>query len=123
MPETEAEPETVSPAKAGEAVVAMSWAAFKVIADPRDTAPPPVNPVPAVTVKLLLASSVLPISLAGRAIVPEATVNPVRPVRVPVAEIFLEVTMFPVLASPRVRDCIPVVAMVAAELKVRFPEA
>ena len=63
-----------------------------VVVPPRDTAPPPVSPVPAVMVRDELASSELSITPAGRDTSPELMVNPPevmvrRPDRVEVAAV------------------------------------
>jgi hypothetical protein len=76
----------------------------KVVVPPRDTSPPPVKPVPAVTVKDELARAAFAIEFAGKVTVPEEIVSPLEPVSrpadvivpVPLVEIFPEV----VIASP-----------------------
>ena len=62
--------------------------------------------------------------------VPEPVTSPVRvivwsPVLVPerlAAEILLVTTTLPVLASPKVKDCLAVVLMVGVVLKIKVPE-
>ena len=68
----------------------------KVVVPPSETKPPPVNPVPAVTVKDELAKAALAIEFAGNVTEPDETVSPLLAVNnpaevivpVPVVEIF-----------------------------------
>lgn len=71
----------------------------RVVVPPSDTVPPPVSPVPAVTVNEEFASAALAMDAAGKVTVPEEIVNPFDPVRSP-AEVIVPVPvveMFPVV--------------------------
>jgi hypothetical protein len=87
---------------------------FKVVEPPRDTAPPPVKPVPAVTVNEELANAELAIDPAGRETEPDETVNPVILVSAPA---LVSLAVPPVLNSPstRFKDRLPVDALSSAK--------
>ena len=70
-----------------------------VVVPPSDTDPPPDRPVPAVTVKEELASTVFAIDAEGSEIVPEEIVKPFDPVKSPAEVIVPEpvVEIFPVV--------------------------
>ena len=67
-------PDNVKVEKVGVPVVVISWAAFKVTLLPSDTNPPPVSPVPAVTVRDELDRYEFRIDELGRDN-PDVTVN------------------------------------------------
>ena len=69
-------PDKVSVEKVGVPVVEISWAAFKVTDEPSETAPPPVKPVPAVTVTDELTKLELVTTEAGRVTDPPFTRSP-----------------------------------------------
>ena len=113
--------EVVAPRPVTVARVSAS-VAVRVNVPPKETNPPPVRIPEELMVRLELASSVLPISPFGKLTVPEETVRPVRPVRVPEATILSMIDIFPVVSPPRVRVWFLVVWIVPVVSKAREPE-
>ena len=86
---------------------------------PRETAPPPVRFVPAVTVRLLLASSALSISPAGSETVPALTVRPLFAARLVKAPV-LRVVAPTGVASTVPPEIVRLLSTLASSMEVPF---
>jgi len=69
-------PDSVNEENVGVPEVVISWAAFKVTDPPKDTNPPPVRPVPAVTVNDEFCKLELVMTEEGRVTDPPLTTSP-----------------------------------------------